>query len=60
MQLRFTHVLQSELPEPVFVFFVNRPDAVHFSYRRYLENELRRRFGFAGTPIRLVFKGGRD
>jgi len=60
VQLRFTHVLQSELPEPVFVFFVNRPDAVHFSYRRYLENELRRRFGFAGTPIRLVFKGGRD
>jgi GTP-binding protein len=56
--LRFTHVLQSELPEPVFVFFVNRPDAVHFSYERYLENELRRRFGFAGTPIRLVFRGG--
>jgi len=58
--LRFTHVIQSELPEPVFIFFLNRPDAVHFSYRRYLENELRRRFGFAGTPIRLVFKGGRD
>ena len=56
--LRFTHVLQSELPEPVFVFFVNRPAAVHFSYERYLENELRRRFGFGGTPIRLVFKGG--
>ena len=56
--LRFTHVLQSELPEPVFIFFVNRPDAVHFSYERYLENELRRRFSFPGTPIRLVFKGG--
>ncbi len=56
--VRFTHVLQSEIPEPVFVFFVNRPDAVHFSYRRYLENELRRRFGFAGTPLRLVFRGG--
>lgn len=57
--LRFTHVLQSELPEPVFVFFVNKPEAVHFSYRRYLENELRRRFGFTGTPLRLVFRGGR-
>lgn len=56
--LRFTHVLQSELLEPVFVFFVNRPDAVHWSYRRYLENELRRRFGFTGTPVRLVFRGG--
>lgn len=58
--LRFTHVLQSELPEPVFVFFVNDPASVHFSYERYLENELRRRFGFAGTPIRLVFRGGRS
>jgi len=58
--LRFTHVLQSELPEPVFVFFVNEPASVHFSYERYLENELRRRFGFAGTPIRLVFRGGRS
>ena len=56
--LRFTHVLQSELAEPVFVFFVNQPDAVHFSYRRYLENELRRHFGFAGTPIRIVLRGG--
>ncbi len=56
--LRFTHVLQSEVPEPVFIFFVNRPDAVHWSYRRYLENELRRRFPFAGTPVRLVFRGG--
>ncbi len=58
--LRFTHVLQSELAGPVFVFFVNHTDAVHWSYRRYLENELRRRFGFAGTPIRLVFRGGGD
>ncbi len=57
--LRFTHVLQSELPEPIFVFFVNQPGAVHWSYARYLENELRRRFGFAGTPIRLVFRGGK-
>ena len=56
--LRFTHVIQSELPEPVFIFFVNRPAAVHFSYERYLENELRRRFGFGGTPIRIVFRGG--
>lgn len=58
--VRFTHMLQSEIPdEPVFVFFLNRPDAVHFSYRRYLENELRRRFGFRGTPLRLVFRGRR-
>lgn len=57
--VNFTHALQGETSdEPVFVLFVNRPDAVHFSYRRYLDNELRRRFGFDGTPIRIVLRGG--
>jgi GTPase len=56
---RVTHVLQSELDEPVFVFFANRPE-LHFTYRRYLENELRKRFGYRGTPVRLVFRAGGD
>jgi GTPase len=41
---------------PTFVFFASDASAVHFSYRRYLENRLRDTFGFDGTPIRLVFR----
>ena len=38
------------------MFFASDASAVHFSYRRYLENRLREKFGFDGTPIRLVFR----
>ena len=41
---------------PAFVFEVNDPELVHFSYKRYLENRLREAFDFSGTPIRLIFK----
>ena len=41
---------------PAVVLFVNRPQDLHFSYCRYLENSLREEFGWAGTPIRLVIK----
>lgn len=59
-QVRFRHVTQASGATPTFVFFVDQPDAVHFTYRRYLENELRRRFGFPGTPVRLVIRGSRE
>jgi GTP-binding protein len=49
-------VTQAEATTPTFVFFVNDPELVHFSYRRYLETQLRQAFGFGGTPIRLVFR----
>jgi len=55
-QLKILHVTQAEVNPPTFVFFVNDAKLVHFSYRRYLENKLRETFGFAGTPLRLVFK----
>jgi len=55
-QLKLLHVTQAEVNPPTFVFFVNDTKLVHFSYRRYLENKLRQAFGFAGTPLRLVFK----
>ena len=45
-----------QLIAPTFVFFANDAAAVHFSYRRYLENRLRDAFGFDGTPMRLVFR----
>lgn len=46
---------QTDVDPPLFTFETNQPDLIHFSYRRYLENELRRKFGFAGTVIRLEF-----
>jgi GTP-binding protein len=41
---------------PVFAFFVNHPDGVKESYRRYLENKLREAFGFEGVPLTLSFR----
>ena len=55
-QLKVLHATQAEVNPPTFVFFVNDAKLVHFSYRRYLENKLRKAFGFAGTPLRLIFK----
>src|ERR671935_3012929 len=55
-RLRVLYATQAEASTPMFVFFVNDPELVHFSYRRFLEAQLRETFGFAGTPIRLVFR----
>jgi len=55
-RLRFYYATQAEVDPPTFVFFVNDPQLVHFSYRRYLENRLREAFGFEGTPLRLYFR----
>lgn len=55
-RLKVLYATQAESTTPTFVFFVNDPDLVHFSYRRYLETQLRATFGFAGTPVRLVFR----
>ncbi|MBM4421378.1 MAG: ribosome biogenesis GTPase Der [Chloroflexi bacterium] len=59
--VRFHHVTQASDKVPTFVFFVDRPDAVHFSYRRYLENRIRDTFGgFPGTPLRIQIRGARQ
>jgi GTP-binding protein len=50
------YATQVSVEPPTFVFFVNDPRLLHFSYQRYLDNALRQQFGFAGTPIRLIFK----
>jgi GTP-binding protein len=55
-QLKILYATQAEVNPPTFVFFVNYPQLMHFSYQRYLENRLRQSFGFEGTPIRFVFK----
>ncbi len=55
-KLKILYVTQAEVSPPTFVFSVNDPALLHFSYQRYLENALRRSFGFQGTPLRLIFK----
>jgi len=55
-RLNVLFVTQAESTTPTFVFFVNDPELVHFSYRRFLESQLRKQFGFRGTPVRLVFR----
>ncbi len=53
---KFFYATQPQVAPPTFVFFVNDPELVPATYLRYLENSLRRRFDFRGTPIRLVLR----
>ncbi|MCL5264934.1 MAG: ribosome biogenesis GTPase Der [Chloroflexi bacterium] len=55
--LKIYYVTQTQTDPPTFVFFVNNPKLVHFSFERYLENRLREHFGFEGTAIKLIFRG---
>lgn len=57
--LKVYYATQVSAKPPHFVLFVNDPELVHFSYERYLENRLRERFGFAGSPLVLSFRGRR-
>ncbi|MGA3056584.1 MAG: ribosome biogenesis GTPase Der [Candidatus Limnocylindrales bacterium] len=50
------YATQVAVAPPTFVFFARHADQVHFSYKRFLENQLRAGFGFDGTPVRLVFR----
>jgi GTP-binding protein len=56
-KLKVLYVTQALTAPPTFVFFVNDASLLHFSYRRYLENQLRKVYGFEGTPLKLIFKG---
>lgn len=55
-RLKILYMTQVGVKPPTFVCFVNDPDLMHFSYKRYLENEIRKSFGFEGSPIRLVIR----
>ena len=55
-QLKLFSAAQTGINPPTFTFYVNDPTLLHFSYQRYLENQLRAAFGFTGTPMRLDFK----
>jgi len=54
--LRIFYTTQAQVAPPVFLFFTNAPQEIHFSYKRYLENRIREEYPFIGTPIILVFK----
>jgi GTP-binding protein len=56
VRVKFMYATQANVDPPTFVFFVNRPEWIHFSYQRYLENRIRDAYPFAGTPIRLIFR----
>jgi GTP-binding protein len=51
--LKVLYATQVSVRPPTFLLFVNDPKLVHFSYERYLQNQLRQAFGFQGTPLRL-------
>ena len=55
-QLRIYYITQASVKPPTFVLFVNDRTLMHFSYRRYIENQLREAFGFTGTPIHFVVR----
>jgi GTPase len=55
-RLKIYYVTQVGIKPPTFVFFVNNPALLHFSYERYLENQLRQSFDFEGTGIKLEFR----
>lgn len=53
-RLKIYYVTQVSVKPPTFIVFVNDPELLHFSYKRFLENRIRDAFGFEGTPIRLL------
>lgn len=59
-QLKMKYVTQTGSRPPTFTFFVNDPDLIHFSYERFLANQLRLEWGFEGVPLRLRFRQKAD
>lgn len=59
-RLKIYYVTQVGTKPPTFVFFVNNLQSLHFSYERYLENQLRESFDFKGTGIKLEFREKKD
>ncbi|GAP15591.1 ribosome-associated GTPase EngA [Longilinea arvoryzae] len=58
--LKIFYGTQVRSDPPTFLIYVNDPKLVHFTYQRFLENQIRQSYPFTGTPIRLVFKGHHD
>lgn len=59
-RLKIYYTTQTDICQPTFVMFVNDETLMHFSYKRYLENGLRKAFDFSGTPIKLVLRNKQE
>lgn len=55
--VKFYYGTQVDTRPPQFIFFVNKPEGVHKTYKQYLANELREAFGFEGTPVKIEIRG---
>ena len=55
-RLKLYYITQASAKPPTFVIFCNRSDLFHFSYQRYIENQIRETFGLTGTPIKIVVR----
>ena len=55
-RLKIFYITQASIKPPSFVLFVNNKNLLHFSYQRYIENQLREAFGFYGTPVRFFVR----
>jgi ribulose 1,5-bisphosphate synthetase/thiazole synthase len=55
-RLRLYYITQVAVKPPTFVIFVNDKELMHFSYTRYIENQIRDTFGFKGTPLRFIIR----
>jgi GTP-binding protein len=56
---RLYYMTQAGVAPPIFIAFTNRSGKLHFSFERFLENRIREKFGFAGTPITIKAKARR-
>ncbi len=55
-RLKLYYITQVAVKPPTFVIFVNNKELMHFSYTRYIENQIRETFGFRGTPLRFIIR----
>ena len=59
-RLRLYYITQVSVKPPTFVIFVNDKELMHFSYTRYIENQIRNAFGFKGTPLKFIIRERKD
>ena len=59
-RLKLFYITQASVKPPTFVIFVNDKEMMHFSYTRYIENQIREAFGFKGTPLKFIIRERKD
>ena len=59
-RLRLYYITQVSVKPPTFVIFINDKELTHFSYTRYIENQIRETFGFRGTPLHFIYRERKD